>query len=79
MEDIGVRFKTLREEMGKSQQEIAIDLDIPQSTISQIESGAIFPSLATVNSLADRYQIGLNWLINGKGTMKTLDQIFSKK
>jgi transcriptional regulator with XRE-family HTH domain len=72
-EEIGLRFKKMREEINKSQKELAIELKVYQSSISQIESGITFPSITTLNYLMDRYHISSNWLINGAGTMKIQD------
>ncbi len=77
-EEIGLRFKKIREKINKSQKELALELNVHQSSISQIESGIILPSFATVHYLADRYQISSNWLINGIGVITIQeDDLFS--
>ncbi len=77
-EEIGLRFKKIREKINKSQKELALELNVHQSSISQIESGIILPSFATVHYLADRYQISSNWLINGIGAITIQeDDLFS--
>ena len=68
-----MRFKKIREKINKSQKELAYELNLHQSSISQNESGIIFPSITTLNYLMDRYHISSNWLINGVGTMKIQD------
>ncbi len=72
-DEIGLRFKKIRETINKSQKELAVELNVHQSSISQIESGLIFPSFATVHYLAEKYQISSNWLINGAGTITIQD------
>jgi len=52
-ESIGARIKTLREEKGISQMDLAEKCGLAQSHISRLENGAHSPSRKTVQTLAE--------------------------
>ncbi len=65
----GERFKKVRELRSKSQRQVAIEAEVPQSTINRIERG----KLTGVNSqtairIAHVLDISLDYLITGSGT-----------
>lgn len=64
----GERFKSVRELRSKSQRQVAIEADVPQSTINRIERG----KLSGVNSqtairISKALNISLDYLITGTG------------
>jgi len=63
------RLKELRHSLGKKQVDLAKDLQINPSAISQMESGKINPSLDNMLQLWQLYKVDLHWLITGEGTM----------
>ncbi len=67
--DIGKRIRQLRESIPISQKDLAIQLGIHQSALSQIESGTIFPSFPTMLYLNNTYRLNVSWLISGEGNM----------
>ena len=67
---IGERLKIIRDTLKKSQKDIAIELGLNQSTISQIESGVNSPSFQILWHLMSVYQVSLDWLMTGHGTMR---------
>ncbi len=66
---IGERFLKFRESLKKTQREVASELNIYQSTITNIEKGKTFPKISYLTYLYDRYRLNQNWLITGKGDM----------
>jgi len=64
---IGVRIKEFRKSIGQSQTDFATSLSIKQATLSQIETGVIFPSLDVIKKIIGNYNISYDWLIDGKG------------
>lgn len=51
--DIGSRLKALRAKQGISQRELASQVGVTPSTISQVESGLIYPSLQALFKMAE--------------------------
>jgi SOS-response transcriptional repressor LexA len=66
---IGERFRDLRKTLKKRQIDVANDLGLNASAISQIESGKINPSIENMRQLWKIYGVDLHWLITGSGTM----------
>jgi transcriptional regulator with XRE-family HTH domain len=66
---IGERFRTFRESLRKTQKEVADELDIYQSTVTNIEKGKTFPKISYLTYLYERYGLNQNWLITGDGDM----------
>lgn len=57
------RIKTLRENAGKQQKELAIDLGVSQPTISDWESGRKVPSAKSTEKLADYFNVSIDYLL----------------
>lgn len=66
-EEIGNRFKQFREVIGKTQSQVAKDLDVYQSTITNIEVGKTFPGVKYIHFLHRKYRLNNNWLLNDCG------------
>ena len=66
---IGERLKALRNAMRLKQIELAKDLNLNPSAVSQMESGRTKPSLETMVEIAQKYNADLHWLITGQGQM----------
>ncbi|NIM12545.1 MAG: helix-turn-helix domain-containing protein [Candidatus Aminicenantes bacterium] len=67
--EIGRRFKRFRHKIKKSQKQLADELQLYQSTITNIEVGKTFPATAYLRYFYDKYQLNADWLINGNGDM----------
>lgn len=65
----GQRLRTVRKALNLSQQELADNLNVNASAISQMETNRIKPSLETLLLLAKTYKVNLHWLITGQGQM----------
>ena len=74
MDSIAERLISIRQSQGVSQTALAKKLGIAQSTLSQLESGASVPGAELLSKLQVRYNIDINWLLNGEGTMYIDDQ-----
>ncbi|MDD3534832.1 MAG: XRE family transcriptional regulator [Candidatus Cloacimonetes bacterium] len=65
------RLKELRQELGLKQIELAKELNINPSAISQMENGRIKPSLEILLEFWQAYKVDLHWLLTGEGSMFT--------
>ncbi|OMF81577.1 helix-turn-helix domain-containing protein [Paenibacillus glucanolyticus] len=64
--DIGQKIKNLRKLNSFNQVEFAKIIGISQGTLSDIESGKSNPSIDTLISLHEKFDVNLNWLIKGQ-------------
>ncbi|NIM17236.1 MAG: helix-turn-helix domain-containing protein [Candidatus Aminicenantes bacterium] len=71
--EIGRRFKRFRHKIKKSQKQLADELHLNQSTITNIEVGKTFPGTAYLRHFYDKYRLNAHWLINGSGDMLLTD------
>lgn len=63
------RLKETREKQGYTQEEVALETGIPQTTISRIEKGRRQPSIENLCILIDFYEVSANWILGtGKNT-----------
>ncbi len=67
--EIGKRFKKFRESIGKSQTQLAKELNLYQSTITNIEVGKTFPNIKYLQYFFLTYGLNANWLMNNSGEM----------
>ncbi len=67
MEHIGIRFKNVRKLLKKSQDELAMELNITKQAISNIENAKSMPGLALLSKLLIDYDVNLNYIIAGVG------------
>ncbi|MDP2646497.1 MAG: helix-turn-helix domain-containing protein [Desulfobacterales bacterium] len=65
--DIGMRIKDLRNKRGISQTELAKLIGVTPSTISQVESNLIYPSLPALFKMAEVLSIEVSSLFQGAG------------
>jgi DNA-binding XRE family transcriptional regulator len=65
--EIGRRFKKFRETIGKTQAELAHELDVYQSTITNIEVGKTFPGVKYLHYFQYKYRLNVNWLLDNHG------------
>jgi len=66
---IGDRIRQIRLALHLKQVDMARDMGINASALSQLESGRTKPSLETITELGNRYKVDLHWLITGEGLM----------
>lgn len=65
-ERIGHRLRQLRTEAGLTQQSLASRLDVSQSTIAGVESGAQLPGAALLGRLSDLFRVNLDFFYREK-------------
>jgi len=65
MENLGVRLKQARQKSGLSLREVARQLRVSPSFVSQMENGKSTPSVATLYSLAQLLDVSVDELFNG--------------
>ncbi|MBQ2984036.1 MAG: helix-turn-helix transcriptional regulator [Candidatus Gastranaerophilales bacterium] len=73
MKNLGLRLKKIRKQVGCSQDEFAQKLGITKQAISNIENSKSAPSVNVLSKLALDYNVNLNYLIIGKGSIYSLD------
>lgn len=71
--DVGLRFCQFRKAINKTQQQLADELEIYQSTITNFEQGKTFPNLNYLYHFNEQYGLNITWLITGKGDMVMKD------
>ena len=64
MESFGKKLSELRKQKGLSQEELACDLDISQSSISNYESGYTNPDLDIVKRISDYFHVPIAYLFS---------------
>ena len=74
MFDFKNRLKKLRKNLQLRQQDMAEDLSVPFTTISKYELGLIRPGTEILSKIGNRYNVNLNWLLNGTGEMFRLPE-----
>ena len=57
------RIKAVRIELGFTQEYVASETDINQSTLSKYENGDLEPSLENLGILAQFYNVSVDWLL----------------
>lgn len=60
---IGERLKTLRIEKGVTQKAIAENIQVSPVSLQRFEYGTVRPSLDTLISLADYFNVSLDYLV----------------
>lgn len=65
-----IRIKATREDLGLSQTKVSAETGIHQSYLSKYENGTLEPSLEQLGTLANYYEVSIDWLLgnphNGK-------------
>ena len=67
--EVGKRFKVFRLSKKKAQNVLAAELQVHQSTITNIEHGTTFPKVNYLHYFYEKYGLNLNWLVTGEGEM----------
>ena len=67
-------LKSLRQEKGYSQLEMAGELGIPQSTYQQYEAGINEPKFSTLIQIADYFDVSIDYLIGRTNVREPWDK-----
>jgi DNA-binding XRE family transcriptional regulator len=72
--NLGRRLKELRKKGGQTQKELAKIIGVTPSTISQIESNLILPSIPALLKIAETFSVDIGFFFNetGRKTQKTV-------
>jgi phage repressor protein C with HTH and peptisase S24 domain len=65
--NISKRFTEIREFTHLNKQQFADSIEIPSTTVSDIELGKREPSKDVLLKLASKYQVNLHWMLTGDG------------
>lgn len=71
---LGKRIKELRKEAGLTQEKLAELIDIETTSLSGIESGRHFPSLPTIEKIANKLNVELKALFDFNH-LKSIDKM----
>ncbi|WAA08580.1 helix-turn-helix domain-containing protein [Fervidibacillus albus] len=66
------RFKDLREKKGITQKEMAVDLNIPRTSIANYEREGRLPRKERLKEIADYFGVSVDYLI-GRTSQKTVE------
>ena len=66
LQKIGTFLKTLRNEQGFTQEQLAEKLNVSRRTVSRWETGSNMPDLDLLIEMADLYQVDLREMLNGE-------------
>jgi len=66
MKIVGINIRKLREKKGLTLRELAMNMSVSASLLSQIETGKTSPSLATLKKVADALNITIGSLISDR-------------
>jgi transcriptional regulator with XRE-family HTH domain len=64
METFGKKLSELRKQRGISQEQLAFDLNISQSSISNYEVGATMPDAEILKKISDYFQVPVSFLFS---------------
>jgi transcriptional regulator with XRE-family HTH domain len=70
MKSLGINLKRLREDQGTTLREMAKDIGVSPSFLSQVEKGKASPSLTTLKSIADALQTTIGNLVGEDANQK---------
>lgn len=71
----GARLVMVRQELDLSQTQMAKQLGIAQSTLSQLESGRSQPNAEVLSKLIEAQGVSSDWLLTGRGARFIADRI----
>lgn len=63
-ENFPIKLKKARNDAGYTQEQVADYLKIKRSTLANYERGRTEPDIETIATLADFYQISVDWLFS---------------
>ena len=73
------RVKALIDELGLSQRQFSLKVDIDTGYLSKIIQGKVIPSDRILKVIANTFDVNIEWLKTGKGEMFTSDSITASR
>ena len=77
--EIGARVKDVREHARLNQKEFGEAIGLERSTVTSMESGYQFPSLASLKNIAGKFRVSYEFLIEGKSSKAGDDAVLRKE
>lgn len=68
-QEIGKRLRLIREKIGITQARVGAKLGIQSQHVSKYERGETVPTWENLIKLIELYDVNINWLLTGKGSM----------
>jgi transcriptional regulator with XRE-family HTH domain len=68
-QEIGKRLRLIREKIGITQAEVGAKLGIQSQHVSKYERGETVPTWENLIKLIELYDVNINWLLTGKGSI----------
>lgn len=65
LQEVAERIRTLREELGLNQTELASQLNVHQTKISQTEAGKMKPSFEVLFFLSENCSVSIDYILKG--------------
>ena len=75
---IGSFLKTLRNEKGLTQEQLAEKVNVSRRSVSRWETGSNLPDLDVLMELADYYDVELRELLDGERKSEQMDQVLKE-
>jgi transcriptional regulator with XRE-family HTH domain len=69
LKEIGRRMLEIRKHLGLTQADLGSELDVSNSTISEMEAGNGKPGFEILFNLSKKYNIDTDYALHGRGTM----------
>jgi transcriptional regulator with XRE-family HTH domain len=66
---VGFRFMLFRKAIGKTVRELSSELNVTESTITDIENGTAYPEIEYLHYFHEKYGLNINWLLTKTGRM----------
>ncbi len=67
--EVGSRLKEIRQKLKMTQQQLGEKLGINGSAVAKYENGISFPTGKMLNLLASQYNVSMDYLVCGRGTL----------
>jgi transcriptional regulator with XRE-family HTH domain len=67
--EVGSRLKEMRQRLKMTQQQLGEKLGINGSAVAKHENGITFPTGKILNILASQYNVSMDYLVCGRGTL----------
>jgi transcriptional regulator with XRE-family HTH domain len=75
LKEIGQRIKRIREKLDLRQNQLAMELNISNGTLSEVESGNGKPNFDLLFNLSKKFDVNINYVLHGKGDIFNDDHL----
>ena len=67
--EVGSRLKEIRQRLKMTQEQLGKKLGVNASAVAKYENGITFPNVKMLNILASQYNVSMDYLVCGRGTL----------